>query len=74
MIWSLKQQAPVAEIQARIVFVQLPEGKPADLVKIGGVYADLYNGLVKRHQRSNMLAEKWKREHPQTKKILKSSL
>ena len=41
----------------------MPEGRPADLVRIGGVYADLHSSLSKRAEDSNALAMQGVEEH-----------
>ncbi|MCJ1356674.1 MAG: hypothetical protein MMC33_006669 [Icmadophila ericetorum] len=61
-IWSLRQQALVAEIRGWMVFVDVKVNKPANLVKAGGVYLDLHSALTRRVIESRKLASKWESE------------
>jgi hypothetical protein len=63
-IWSLRQQAIVAESRGWVVFFDYTKGKPANLVLAGGVYADLYNALKDKCTQAAALAAKWDQEHP----------
>lgn len=63
-VWSLKQQAIVAENRGYVVFFDYSKGKPANLLQAGGVYADLHAALTKRVAAATDLATKWEKEHP----------
>lgn len=52
-LWSLKQQAVVADINAWFVFFDYRENKTADIARVGGVYADLYAALKQQAKQSN---------------------
>jgi hypothetical protein len=47
-IWSLKQQAVVAECSGWIVWFDFNTGKAANLLEMGGVWKTLYDGLVRQ--------------------------
>ncbi|KAI0151794.1 hypothetical protein GGR57DRAFT_513749 [Xylariaceae sp. FL1272] len=52
-LWSLKEQICVAESSGWMVFYDYSRNRPADLIALGGVYADLKDALVKRAAVSN---------------------
>ncbi|MCJ1347286.1 hypothetical protein MMC31_005508 [Peltigera leucophlebia] len=64
-IWSLKQQAIVAECKGYIVFQKFDTGKPASLIEAGGPYLALYSQIKDKVERSNKLFAKWQKETPQ---------
>jgi hypothetical protein len=63
-IWSLNQQAIVAKSTDHVTFYDYDRNVPADLIKTGGVWLDLYNSLVERKEREGQIAAKWAEEHP----------
>jgi len=63
-IWSLQQQAIVAENKGYIVFFDFNKGKPADLIEAGTVYKDLHDALVARKEREGEIAALWEADHP----------
>ncbi|KAF7908495.1 uncharacterized protein EAF01_004250 [Botrytis porri] len=63
-IWSLRQQAIVADCRGYVVFFDYDRGVPANLVEAGGVYKDLYDALVERKEKEIAIAAKWEEEHP----------
>lgn len=67
-IWSLKQQAIVADCKGYVVFFNFDEGKPANLLKAGGVHKDLYDALTQRMKTEGVIAAKWEEEHPRKSK------
>ncbi|KFY01096.1 hypothetical protein O988_02917 [Pseudogymnoascus sp. VKM F-3808] len=70
-IWSLRQQAIVAETRGYMVFFDYNNNIPADMIKAGGVYTDLYNALVARKEQGDKIAAKWEAEHPPKKRKAK---
>lgn len=62
-IWSLQHQAIVAESEGFVVFFDYDKGVPANLIKAGGVYKDLYDALVERKDREAKVRAKWEEEH-----------
>ena len=69
-VWSLKQQAIVADCKGYVVFFDYDEGKPADLAKAGGVHKDLYDALTRRMEKEGAVAAKWEKEHPRKSKAV----
>jgi len=63
-VWSVNQQAIVAEVKGWVVFFDYERGVVADLEKLGGVYAELYAFLTGRVEREKGLREKWEKENP----------
>ena len=63
-MWSLLQQAVVAEMKGYVVFFDYRCNKSADLTAAGGRYTELHSALKKRAERGNQLAAEWLREHP----------
>ena len=68
-VWSLRQQAIVAESTGWIVFYDFRTGRPADIVKEGGVWKDLYNGLRKKAELANEKLEEWEKANKGSKKL-----
>ncbi|KAH0438703.1 hypothetical protein CcaCcLH18_03135 [Colletotrichum camelliae] len=66
-MWSLRQQAPVAESEGWIVFFDYGKGKVANLVEAGGVHKDLYDALSVKCAKMNETAAAWKKAQPQKK-------
>ncbi|KAI2602751.1 hypothetical protein GGR54DRAFT_487851 [Hypoxylon sp. NC1633] len=63
-MWSLRQQAPVAESNGWVVFFDYSKGKPANLIEAGGVYADLHSALAEKAKIANQKLAKWDEMHP----------
>ncbi|KAI0466984.1 hypothetical protein F4859DRAFT_526268 [Xylaria cf. heliscus] len=63
-MWSLRQQAPVAESNGWVVFYDYSKGKPANLLEAEGVYADLHTALTEKAKMNQKRAE-WEEAHPQ---------
>ncbi|KAI1812264.1 hypothetical protein GGS20DRAFT_558821 [Poronia punctata] len=63
-MWSLRQQAPVAESNGWVVFFDYSKGKPASLTQLGGVYNDLYEALVVKAEEANTKRKEWEEANP----------
>ncbi|KAF1818315.1 uncharacterized protein K489DRAFT_391242 [Dissoconium aciculare CBS 342.82] len=63
-MWSLQQQAPVAESNGWVVFFDYAKGKPANLVQERGVYADLHAALSSKSKITNEKKTAWDLAHP----------
>ncbi|KAB5518908.1 hypothetical protein GE09DRAFT_1259071 [Coniochaeta sp. 2T2.1] len=67
-IWSLRQQAPVAESNGWVVFFDYFQGKPANLSERGGVYADLHAALSEKSKLAKQKGGQWEDAHPKKHK------
>ena len=63
-MWSLRQQAIVAQTRGYVVFFDYGKGKPANLVEAGGVYAELHAALAERCKKSSELAAQYEKKNP----------
>ncbi|KAI1256612.1 hypothetical protein MGN70_001736 [Eutypa lata] len=63
-MWSLRQQAPVAESNGWVVFFDYSKGKPANLIEAGGVYANLHAALYEKSEITNQRRAEWAKAHP----------
>lgn len=63
-MWSLRQQAPVAESNGWVVFFDYSKGKPANLIEAGGVYANLHAALFEKAKVTNQKRAAWEQAHP----------
>lgn len=63
-MWSLRQQAPVAEANGWVVFYDYSKGKPADLIQAGGVYTDLHAALAEKAKVATQKRAQWDEAHP----------
>jgi len=61
-MWSVNQQAIVAEVRGWIVFFDFEKGKTVDLRERGGEYKALFDFLVERMEREKGLKELWERK------------
>ena len=66
-MWSLNQQAVVAECRGYIVFFDYKKGKLLNLLEEGGVYADLHAALTKRRDQENERAAQWEKANSKQK-------
>jgi hypothetical protein len=73
-MWSLRTQTVVLDATSWIVFVDHDTGKPANLLRLGGEYAELQRALVKREEKGQALAEQWEKEHPKSKRTKSTKL
>ena len=67
-MWSLSQQAIVAECSGYIVFFDYKKGKLLNLLEEGGVYADLHAALIRRRDQEDERAAQWATANPKQKK------
>ncbi|KAJ8127624.1 hypothetical protein O1611_g6012 [Lasiodiplodia mahajangana] len=63
-MWSLKQQVCLAEQVAWVVFFDYSKQRSANLVQLGGVYADLHKALVEKATVANQKRANWTELHP----------
>ena len=60
-IWSLKQQAVVAEAKGYVVFLNFSTGRPANLLESGELYKKLHAQIKGKVDKSNDLFAKWEK-------------
>lgn len=70
-MWSLKQQAIVAESHGWVVFFDYSTGRPANLLEAGGVHADLYRALSAKSKVLNERRAAWDLAHPKKPRAAK---
>ncbi|KAH8898681.1 hypothetical protein GQ53DRAFT_358313 [Thozetella sp. PMI_491] len=75
-MWSLRQQSMVAQTRGYVVFYDFDKKTSANLLEVGGVYADLHVALTERAKKSNELAARWEKRYPprKTKQKIKPKL
>ncbi|KAI0189895.1 hypothetical protein F4808DRAFT_31841 [Astrocystis sublimbata] len=73
-VWSLRQQAPVAESNGWVVFFDYSKGKPANLIEAGGVHADLHAAITEKAKITNEKRAKWEAANPKKPRAAKAKL
>ncbi|KAI1357428.1 hypothetical protein F5Y08DRAFT_163803 [Xylaria arbuscula] len=66
-LFSLKQQAIVAECKGSVTYMDAKTGRPIDIRTVSDGWSALYNGLLKRCEAAKALREKWEVEHQKPK-------
>lgn len=74
VLFSLQQQAVVAQVKGFTTYVNAKTGRPVDIRTLGGGFPALYEGFTKKSQRSMALKEKWDKEHPKRSKNAQSKI
>ncbi|CRG88352.1 hypothetical protein PISL3812_05382 [Talaromyces islandicus] len=64
VLFSLEQQAVVAQIKGTTTYVDVKTGRPKDIRTLGGGFPALFEGFTKKSERANALREKWELEQP----------
>ncbi|KLJ05824.1 hypothetical protein EMPG_10742 [Blastomyces silverae] len=64
VLFSLKQQAIVAEVRGSTTYMDVKTARPVDIRTLGGGFLALYEGFKKKSEQSKLLKEKWDKEHP----------
>lgn len=68
VLFSLKQQAIVAQVTGTSMHVDVRTGRPRDIRTLGGGFPALLQGLVKKSEKARVLMEKWEWDHPKPPK------
>ncbi|KAF3065380.1 hypothetical protein GL218_02688 [Daldinia childiae] len=66
-LFSLKQQAIVAEVKGSVTYMDVKTGRPVDIRTLSGGWPAVYDGFSKNSKRSKVLKEKWEMEHHKSK-------
>lgn len=74
MLFSLKQQAIVAQVRGSTTYIDAKTGRPVDIRTLGGCFPALYEGFTKKSERANQLKEKWDKEHPKSSKTTQAKI
>lgn len=70
VLFSLKQQAIVADVKGSTTYMDVKTARPADIRTLGGGWPALYEGFTKKSERAMTLKEKWDEEHPKPIRLL----
>ncbi|KAJ7084058.1 hypothetical protein B0H15DRAFT_849922 [Mycena belliarum] len=63
-LFSLKQQAIVAEVKGSATYMDVKSGRPVDIRTLGGGWPKVFEGLNKKAEHAKTLKENWDSEHP----------
>lgn len=66
-LFSLKQQAIVAEVRGSVTYMSLKTGRPVDVRTLGGNWPVLYEGFTRWSAESQARKHKWDSEHGKAK-------
>jgi hypothetical protein len=64
VLFSLQQQAIVAEVKGSTTYVDVKTGRPRDIRTLGGGFPALMEGFTKKSERANALKAQWEKDHP----------
>ena len=67
-LFSLKQQAIVAQVKGSVTYMDVKTARPVDIRTLGGGWVKLYEGFTKKSENARKLKEKWDCEHVTKKK------
>lgn len=68
-LFSLKQQAIVAQVKGSVTYMDVKTGRPTDIRSLDGGWPALNDELTRKAERANTLREKWEVDHPGKSKI-----
>ncbi|KID75878.1 uncharacterized protein G6M90_00g049490 [Metarhizium brunneum] len=74
VLFSLKQQAIVAQVRGSTTYIDAKTGRPVDIRTLGGCFPALYEGFTKKSERANQLKEKWDKDHPKSSKTTQAKI
>ena len=64
VVFSLQQQAVVAETKGTVTFVDAKTGRPVDIRKAGEGWLRFYKGFSEKAVAAKALRDKWEQDHP----------
>ncbi|ETS74344.1 hypothetical protein PFICI_14210 [Pestalotiopsis fici W106-1] len=67
ILFSLNQQAIVAEVKGSFTYMNATTGRPINIHNLGGGWARLYEGFTIQSQQAAALKAKWETEHPKAR-------
>lgn len=68
-LFSLKQQAIVAQAKGSVTYMNAKTGRPIDIRTLGGNWPAMYEGLTNKSKHGIALKKKWDSEHRPKSKI-----
>ncbi|KAI1474390.1 hypothetical protein K445DRAFT_54534 [Daldinia sp. EC12] len=66
-LFSLKQQAIVAEVKGSVTYMDVKTSRPIDIRTLGGGWPAVYEGFTKNSERAKALKEKWETKNQKAK-------
>jgi hypothetical protein len=72
-LWSLKQQAIVAEVKGSVTYMDVKTARPIDIRTLGGGWVKVFEGFTRKAEHAKMLKEKWESDHPKSRKRMATS-
>ncbi|KAK5636084.1 hypothetical protein RRF57_011796 [Xylaria bambusicola] len=66
-LYSLKQQAIVAEVKGSTSYVSVKTSRPVDIRTLGSGWPMLHEADVKKSEHAKEFKERWDCEHPRSK-------
>ena len=75
-VFSLKQQAIVAEVKGEAVYIEVKTGRPVDIRTLRGGWPSLYNGFLSKSEETKKLQAQWEKENGKAKptSVIESNL
>ncbi|CZR47884.1 uncharacterized protein FPRO_13551 [Fusarium proliferatum ET1] len=64
VLFSLQQQAVVAQVTGSITYIDAKTGRPIDIRTVSDGWAKLYDGFTRKVETATALLRKWEEEHP----------
>ncbi|KUI60907.1 hypothetical protein VP1G_08121 [Cytospora mali] len=68
-LYSLKQQAIVAQVKGSVTYMDVKTGRPIDIRTLGDGWVALYDGLTQKSASANALKKNWEDNNPTNSKI-----
>ncbi|KAF2864791.1 hypothetical protein BDV95DRAFT_508618 [Massariosphaeria phaeospora] len=67
-LFSLQQQAIVAEVKGSVTYIDVKSARPVDIRTLGGGWLKLFEGFTRKAEKARGLKENWDAEHPRGRK------
>jgi hypothetical protein len=74
VLYSLRQQAIVAEVKGSTTYVDVKSGTPIDIRTLGGNWPALYQAFTQKSATANARKSKWDSDHPRPKKTVAKAM
>jgi hypothetical protein len=68
-LFSLQQQAIVAEVKGSVTYMDVKTQRPVDIRTLGGGWPKVFEGFSKKAEHAQMLKAKWDSAHPKRGKV-----